>query len=185
MWQWLKQEFNFADWPLLLYCCSYFLQLQGIFLLFSALKITTTLFVCFFIVSSYPKKWRTALLKDYMTNTLRFLCFPLNASIPHYLYTVYIEGNILARRLRVVPHFSPGTVERAWKSPHARKGDTRRGERKFFHARLRFARSTIPEEKWGTTRSLIGARRYGIYLRVLKFDSNRYLTSERPSIILF
>ena len=24
-----------------------------------------------------------------------------------------------------------------------------------FHARLRFARSTIPEEKWGTTRGLI------------------------------
>ena len=35
-------------------------------------------------------------------------------------------------RLRVVPHFSSGIVERAkreraWKSPHARKGDTRRG----------------------------------------------------------
>ena len=48
-------------------------------------------------------------------------------------------------RLRVVPHFSSGIVERAkrecaWKSPHARKGDTR----------LRFARSTILEEKWGT-----------------------------------
>ena len=24
-----------------------------------------------------------------------------------------------------------------------------------FHARSRFARSTIPEEKWGTTRSLL------------------------------
>ena len=97
-------------------------------------------------------------------------------------------------RLRVVPNFSSGIVERAkreraWKSPHARKGDTRRGERKMrdyrqspsfwpftadwfwsvkfsphrvspflawgdFHARSRFARSTIPEEKWGTTRSL-------------------------------
>ena len=33
--------------------------------------------------------------------------------------------------------------ERAWKSPHARKGDTRAG-----------VCSTIPEEKWGTTRSL-------------------------------
>ena len=48
-------------------------------------------------------------------------------------------------RLRVVPHFSSGVVERAkreraWKSPHARKGDTR----------LRFARSTLLEEKWGT-----------------------------------
>ena len=39
-------------------------------------------------------------------------------------------------RLRVVPHFSSGIVgqakrERAWKSPHARKGDTRREERKM------------------------------------------------------
>ena len=39
-------------------------------------------------------------------------------------------------RLRVVPHFSSGIVERAkregaWKSPHARKGDMRRGERKM------------------------------------------------------
>ena len=37
-------------------------------------------------------------------------------------------------RLRVVPHFSSGIVkrakrERAWKSAHARKGDTRWGER--------------------------------------------------------
>ena len=39
-------------------------------------------------------------------------------------------------RLRVVPHFSLGIVERAkreraWKSPHARKGYTRWGERKM------------------------------------------------------
>ena len=39
-------------------------------------------------------------------------------------------------RLWVVPHFSSGIVdwakrERAWKSPHVRKGDTRRGERKM------------------------------------------------------
>ena len=54
----------------------------------------------------------------------------------------------LSPRLRVVPHVSSGIVEwakreRAWKSPHAfsRVGD--------FHARSRFARSTIPEEKWG------------------------------------
>ena len=51
----------------------------------------------------------------------------------------------------MVLHFSSGIVdrakrERAWKSPHAR-GD--------FHARSHFARSAIPEEKWGTTRSLI------------------------------
>ena len=39
-------------------------------------------------------------------------------------------------RLREVPHFSSGIVdraklERAWKSAHSRKGDTRRGERKM------------------------------------------------------
>ena len=39
-------------------------------------------------------------------------------------------------RLRVVPHFPSGIVERAerkraWKSPHARKDDTRQGERKM------------------------------------------------------
>ena len=56
-------------------------------------------------------------------------------------------------RLRVVPHFSSGRVERtkrerAWKSsPFLEWGD--------FHARSRFVRSiNIPEEKWGTTRSL-------------------------------
>ena len=55
-------------------------------------------------------------------------------------------------RLRVVPHFSSGIVqrakrERAWKlSPFLAWGD--------LHPRSRFTRSTIPEEKWGTTRSL-------------------------------
>ena len=70
-------------------------------------------------------------------------------------------------RLRVVPHFSSGTVERAkreraWKSPRARKGLIFLSPRRVspflawgdFHARSRFARPTIPEEKWGTTRSL-------------------------------
>ena len=43
-------------------------------------------------------------------------------------------------RLRVVPHFASGIVEqakreRAWKSPHARKGDTRRRERKMRNYR--------------------------------------------------
>ena len=52
-------------------------------------------------------------------------------------------------RLRVVPRFSSGIVERA-KRGHVSSflawGD--------FHARSRFARSTILEEKWGTTGSL-------------------------------
>ena len=56
-------------------------------------------------------------------------------------------------RLRVVPHFSSGRVERtkperAWKSsPFLEWGD--------FHGRSRFVRCiNIPEEKWVTTRSL-------------------------------
>ena len=64
-------------------------------------------------------------------------------------------------RLRVVPHFSSGMVERAKAS--ARENHPMREEATRvspflawgdFHARSRFARSTIPEEKWGTTRSL-------------------------------
>ena len=68
-------------------------------------------------------------------------------------------------RLIVVPHFSSGIVEQAkrehtGKSPHTRKGNTQRGVSPFlvwgdFHAHSNFARSTIPEEKWGTTRSLV------------------------------
>ena len=59
-------------------------------------------------------------------------------------------------RLRVVPHFSSGIVERAkreraWKSPRRVSPFLAWGD---FHARSRFARSTIPEGKWGTTRSL-------------------------------
>ena len=91
--------------------------------------------------------------------------------------------SLVETRLRVVPHFSSGIVERAkreraWKSPHARKGDTRWGERKMtsphrvspflawgdFHAHSRLARSTIPEEKWGTTRSLGGDQLSSIFL---------------------
>ena len=33
-----------------------------------------------------------------------------------------------------------------------------------FHARSRFARSTIPEEKWGTTRNLLMNRKYKQWL---------------------
>ena len=67
------------------------------------------------------------------------------------------------RKLRVVPHFSSGIVERANASLRenypTREKATRGGETFSrlgfdFHARSRFARSTIPEEKWGTTRSL-------------------------------
>ena len=59
-------------------------------------------------------------------------------------------------RLRVVPHFSSRIVERAkreraWKSPRRVSPFLAWGD---FHARSRFAPSTILEEKWGTTRSL-------------------------------
>ena len=61
--------------------------------------------------------------------------------------------NILWGRERTTssPHFSSGIVERAKcerarKSPHARKAFLAWGD---FHTRTRFARSTIPEEKWG------------------------------------
>ena len=75
-------------------------------------------------------------------------------------------------RLRVVPHFSSGIVERAkreraWNSPLARKVDTPRvafsrvGD---FNARSRFACSTIPEEKWGTTRSLFCSLKFNCHV---------------------
>ena len=61
-------------------------------------------------------------------------------------------------RLWVVLHFSSGIVERANRNASARENHPTR-EVAFsrvgdFCARSRFARSTIPEEKWGTTRSL-------------------------------
>ena len=57
----------------------------------------------------------------------------------------------LLSRLRVVPHFSSGIVERtkrerAWKSTHARKGDTWRGERKkcrLFSRGVTFTRARV------------------------------------------
>ena len=60
-------------------------------------------------------------------------------------------------RLRVVPHFSSAIVERAkleraWKSPC--RLFSRGAGSDDFHGRSRFARSLIPGEKWGTTRSL-------------------------------
>ena len=60
-------------------------------------------------------------------------------------------------RLRVVPHFSSGIVETAKRegrvkiTPREKRRHAARGD---FHARSRFAHPTIPNEKWGTTRSL-------------------------------
>ena len=44
-----------------------------------------------------------------------------------------------------------------------------------FHARSRFARSTIPEEKWGTTRSLTTPWNYN-KTRLLKLNISDILT---------
>ena len=60
-------------------------------------------------------------------------------------------------RLRLVPHFSSGIVERAkrvraWKSPHARKGDTRRvafSRVGWFSRSLAFRSLYYPWEKMG------------------------------------
>ena len=65
-------------------------------------------------------------------------------------------------RLRVVSYFCSDTGdrtkrERAWKSPHARKGDTRRGERKF---------SLFPP--------LVAFSRVGWFSRALAFRSLDY-----------
>ena len=68
-----------------------------------------------------------------------------------------VTMDLVHDRLGVVPHFSSGIVEqakreRARKSSHPAPREKRRHA--DFHARSRFARSTIPGEKWGTTRSL-------------------------------
>ena len=104
------------------------------------------------IFLSYPNRSKLIItmhmqICSYAQWSYCFLTSPLPASVVLCL---------IVHRLRVVPHFFSGIVERAkreraWKSSHARKGDSRRGD---FYARSRFARSTIPEEKWGTTRSL-------------------------------
>ena len=64
-------------------------------------------------------------------------------------------------RLRVVPHFSSGIVERA-------KRERAWGD---FHARLRLARSTISEEKWGTTRSLVSQMFRWIIVNCVKYNN--------------
>ena len=73
-----------------------------------------------------------------------------------YLLWFTTKNHHIYIRLRVVPHFSSGIVERAkreraWKSPRRVSPFLAWGD---FHARSRFARSTISEEIWGTTRSL-------------------------------
>ena len=111
-------------------------------------------------------------------NEIKF-SLPLKINALYTLTPLEWKGRTNLCRLRVFPLFPSGIVERAksertWKSSNARKA-TRRGEREMrdyrqspslssprlafltwddFHPRSRFARSTILEGKWGTTRSL-------------------------------
>ena len=74
----------------------------------------------------------------------------------------------------VVPHFSSGIVERAkreraWKSPHARKGDTRRGERKMIFSRgMIFTRARV-------SLALLSLRKNGGLLVVYKISKTTTL----------
>ena len=85
----------------------------------------------------------------------------------------WVINTIFDNRERVVPHFflrdSRASETRArvkitprekrWHAAGREKNEGRHVSPFLawddFHARSRFARSTIPEEKWGTTRSLI------------------------------
>ena len=72
-------------------------------------------------------KWRRVIRFFFFNEKPKILFKSVNHSL---ILTVHFP------RLRAVPHFSSGIVERAkreraWKSTHARKGDTRRGERKM------------------------------------------------------
>ena len=71
---------------------------------------------------------------------------------PSAMFGRRVLKNPCESRLRVVPNFSSGIIFLSPRrvSPFLSRGD--------FHARSRFARSTIPEEKWGTTRSLVRIR---------------------------
>ena len=76
-------------------------------------------------------------------------------------------------RLRVVPHFSSGIVERALKSPHARKGDKRRERKKSFFSlpvacRL-FSRGVI-FTRVRVSHALLSLRKNGGLLVVYEFN---------------
>ena len=107
------------------------------------------------------------------------LCNKLNKERLHLVRDSYravevlipCKQSLLLSRLRVVRHFFWGIVERAkreraWKSPTRERRDaaffslpaaSRLSRLGWYSRALAFrslARSTIPEEKWGTTRSL-------------------------------
>ena len=52
-----------------------------------------------------------------------------------------------------------------------------------FHARSRFARSTIPEEKWGTTRSLVKGHRM-VQLQTVKTARHTSLDSTSKPLLV-
>ena len=71
-----------------------------------------------------------------------------------------VLSNQFDNRLRVVPHSVPHRSICFWFLRDSRASETRTREKitsreKRRHACSRFARSTIPEEKWGTSRSLL------------------------------
>ena len=92
----------------------------------------------------YPVRWR---ISHYIN--LNNICKVVSSqkvsvkrvsSPSHPFSNIIRTRSPLPCRLRVVPHFPSGIVERtklerAWKSPHARKGDTRWGERKIGNLR--------------------------------------------------
>ena len=88
----------------------------------------------FFSEAPHQKYCGTRLIIElWITEKLNWLCWFINSQLS---VLKIITSIVVFARLRVVPHFSAGIVkrakrERAWKSPHARKGDTRRGERKM------------------------------------------------------
>ena len=87
--------------------------------------------------------------------------YPYRAAIRATPYRI-MYSRLQNTRLREVPHFSSGIVERAkrkraWKSPHARKGDTRReafSRVGWFSCALASRSLYYPWGKMGTTRSL-------------------------------
>ena len=84
------------------------------------------------------------------------------------------------RRLRVVPHFSSGIVERskrepAWKSSHARTGDTRRGERKISLSPPRVAFSRVIFTRARVSLSLLSLRKNGGLLVVYRGRASQLL----------
>ena len=101
-------------------------------LLIGYLSIASTLSRFLFgLVLNHPRINRFYVLQV-CKEMLLWRLYPVLAQKKRNLCVNWVD---LISRLRVVPHFSSGRVERAkrewaWKSPYAKKGDTRQGEGK-------------------------------------------------------